>query len=82
VKRKEYVMWRWFLTFLLVASLGIVGIGCPREAPVVPPPDDPAPEEPASPPAYEEPASPPHHEHHDHEHPEEPGSPPGEPGSP
>lgn len=66
-------MWRWFLTFLLVASLGIVGIGCPGEAPVVPPADDPAPEEPASPP---------HHEHHDHEHPEEPASPPEEPGSP
>ncbi len=66
-------MWRWILTLLLVATLGLASTGCPRQEPVIPPTDDPVPEEPASPPD---------HEHHDHEHPEEPASPPEDPGSP
>ncbi len=73
-------MWRWTLTLLLVATLGVASTGCPQEEPAVPPPDPAPPTEPASPPDQEypeEPASPP-----DQEYPEEPASPPQEPGSP
>ncbi len=63
--RKENVMWRWFLTLLFVVSLGLVSAGCPADDPVVPPVDDPAPEEPGAPP--EDPGWP------DEDH--EPGSP-------
>ncbi len=67
-------MRRWILTLLLVASLGLVSTGCPQQEPVIPPTDDPVPEEPASPPDHDHP--------HDHEHPEEPVPPPEDPGSP
>lgn len=64
-------MWRWILTLLLAASLGIVGIGCESAAP----PSQPAADEPASPPEngdQEEPGSPE----------ADPASPEAEPGSP
>lgn len=61
-------MWRWTMTLLLVATLGLASTGCPQREPVIPPPDDPPPAEPMPP---------------DHEHdPTEPTAPPEDPGSP
>ncbi len=51
-------MWRWTLMLLVAVALG-VNAGCPRQDPVVPPPDEPRPvDQPVDPAPLDEPSGP------------------------